>query len=192
MGSIESKSKSADISTNKPAEQQENGHVKANGDAPTKQNGDAVPSNGSAESPAEAAESGEAIESAPPANGDSKPEDPPGKQAKKKKRFSFKNLKFGNNPFRKTKKDQAPGEETPADEGATGSPQEPEIKDGAVEAAPEATPENGECETAAPSSDTIEEVQPEAAALPPTEDSPKPVESEASTEAPSEPQKQEE
>ncbi|XP_018422041.1 PREDICTED: MARCKS-related protein [Nanorana parkeri] len=68
---------------------------------------------------------GETIEQAPPANGDSKPEEPPGKQGKKKK-FSFK--KPFKLPFRKNKKEAvaAAAEESPAaeEEAAADSPKE--------------------------------------------------------------------
>ncbi|KAM4794867.1 MARCKS-related protein [Rhinophrynus dorsalis] len=203
MGSHESKSKSVDITTSKAVDQQENGHVKTNGDAaakqngdslPTqngdpavKQNGDAAPSNGSAEPVPEKDTSGEVIESAP-ANGDAKPEEPPGKNGKKK-RFSFKKLKLGGNPFRKNKKEQAAVEETPAEE--AGSPKADDANPPA-----EVKSDAEEPETASAHEEPVPEVattvQSESADVPPPEETPKPTESDPSTEPPAEPQKQEE
>lgn len=128
MGSIESKNQSAETATASKSAEQENGHVKTNGDAVQKPNGDATAAdaaatNGSAEPVTEEAGTGETIEQAPPANGDAKPEEPPGKQGKKKK-FSFK--KPFKLPFRKNKKEAAAAaaEESPAGEEAAPAAEE--------------------------------------------------------------------
>lgn len=193
MGSTESKSQSADTAASKTADQQENnGHVKVNGDTLPKTNGDTAAANGSAEPVTEEAGSGEAIEQAPPANGEAKPEEPPGKQAKKK-RFSFKkNLKL---PFRKNKKEAAAAEAPPAGEEAAAPKQEEEAAaDKPVESTPEnaaepASPaENPKPESAAPAEEAA--AQPEPVVTPP-EQAPQSEESVPSTETPTEPQKEE-
>lgn len=194
MGSTESKSQSADTAASKTADQQENnGHVKVNGDTLPKTNGDTAAANGSAEPVTEEAGSGEAIEQAPPANGEAKPEEPPGKQAKKK-RFSFKkNLKL---PFRKNKKEAAAAEAPPAGEEAAAPKQEEEeaAADKPVESTPEnaaepASPaENPKPESAAPAEEAA--AQPEPVVTPP-EQAPQSEESVHSTETPTEPQKEE-
>ncbi|XP_069613142.1 MARCKS-related protein [Ranitomeya imitator] len=161
MGSTESKSQSADTAASKPADQQENGHVKTNGDTLPKTNGDAAAANGSAEPVTEEVGSGETIEQAPPTNGEAKPEEPPGKAAKKKI-FSFKkNIKL---PFRKPKKEAPPAGEEAA---APKPEEEPKLAEATSE-----TPEPAE----------------EAAASP--EQTPQSEESVPSTEAPAEPQKE--
>lgn len=188
MGSTESKNQSADTAASKTADQQENGHVKENGDTLPKTNGDTAAANGSAEPVTEEAGSGETIEQAPPANGEAKPEEPPGKQTKKK-RFSFKkNLKL---PFRKTKKEAAAAEAPPAGEEAAAPKQEEEAKP--VEPTPEnaepASPEeNPNPESAAPAEEAA--AQPEPVVTPP-EQAPQSEESVPSTETPTEPQKEE-
>ncbi|XP_056412508.1 MARCKS-related protein [Hyla sarda] len=200
MGSTESKSQSADTAASKTAEQQENGHVKANGDTLPKTNGDTAAANGSAEPVTEEAGSGETIEQAPPANGEAKPEEPPGKQAKKK-RFSFKkNFKL---PFRKTKKDAAAEEAPPAGEeaAATATPEQEEAAAPAADAKPvESTSDNAEPASPAeePSPEAAAPVPAEEAAAPqpeevvsPPEQTPQSEESVPSTEAPTEPQKEE-
>ncbi|KAG8588030.1 hypothetical protein GDO81_005855 [Engystomops pustulosus] len=188
MGSTESKSQSAETAVSKTAEQ-ENGHVKANGDPAPKTNGEPAAANGSAEPVTEEAGSGETIEQAPPANGETKPEEPPGKQAKKK-RFSFKkNFKL---PFRKTKKDAAAAEAPPAGDEDTAPKQEEEAAKPA-----ESTPENADAsspaenpnpEAAAPAEEAA--VQPEEPVTAP-EQTPQSDESVPSTETPAEPQKEE-
>ncbi|XP_072274294.1 MARCKS-related protein [Pyxicephalus adspersus] len=180
MGSIESKNQNAETATANKAAEQENGHVKTNGDAVQKPNGDAAAANGSAEPVPEEAGSGETIEQAPPANGDAKPEEPPGKQGKKKK-FSFK--KPFKLPFRKNKKEAAAAEESPATEEA------PSPKEENVAPAEEPQTENVAEEASAPenTSTTPEEApenQPEPA---PTEQS----EPQPSTEPTPEPPKEE-
>ncbi|XP_053560801.1 MARCKS-related protein [Bombina bombina] len=192
MGSLESKRPVAEAVTSKEGEQQENGHVKTIGDAaPQKQNGDTVPSNGSAEPVSPEVGSGETIEPASPVNGESKPEEPPGKQSKKKKRFSFKKtFKLGGNPFRKPKKEQPATEETAAgDEAAAPT---------AEEATPAVEPETAPAEAeSAPAQDDLKKESTEAAVPPetttetPPEETPKPVESTPTTEPPSEALKQE-
>ncbi|XP_075706598.1 MARCKS-related protein [Rhinoderma darwinii] len=190
MGSTASKSQSADITTSKTAEQQENGHVKAsNGDTLPKTNGDAAAANGSAEPITEEAGSGEIIEQAPPTNGEAKPEEPPGKQAKKK-RFSFKkNFKL---PFRKTKKDAAAVEAPSAGEDTAAPTQEEEstkpVESSAENAEPASPAENPDPESAAPAEEAA--AQPEPAVTPP-EQTPQSEESVPSTETPTEPQKEE-
>uniref|UniRef100_A0A8C5LY88 Uncharacterized protein n=1 Tax=Leptobrachium leishanense TaxID=445787 RepID=A0A8C5LY88_9ANUR len=178
MGSLESKNRGANterISKDAVAEQQENGHVKANGDAPAKENGDPAPSNGSAESAPEDVISPEA---APSANGDPKPEDPSGK-ATKKKRFSFK--KQFKLPFRsKTKKEAA---ESPSAKEEESSPPEAQAEPVVVEA--EAT-EKPTPEAEVPPSDATD-AQPEPAT---PEETPKPAESAPTTEPTTEPQKE--
>ncbi|KAG9492801.1 MARCKS-related protein [Eleutherodactylus coqui] len=180
MGSTESKGQSADTAASKTAEQQENGHVKANGDTLPKTNGDAA--NGSAEPVTEEAASAETIEQAPPANGEAKPEEPPGKEAKKK-RFSFKkNFKL---PFRKSKgKDAEAVEAPPAGEEAAPAAKEEEPAQPA-----ESTSESAE-PAAAPAEETAAAVQPEPVVTPP-EQTPQSEEAVPSTETPPEPQKEE-
>ncbi|XP_007444030.1 myristoylated alanine-rich C-kinase substrate-like [Python bivittatus] len=109
---------------------QENGHVKINGDVSPKADGEASSLNGSgsAEAPKEPAKaeagSGDAIEPAPVAEGEAKPDGAAqgatSKQTpKKKKRFSFKkSFKLSGISFRKAKKEagdasaaSSPGEE---------------------------------------------------------------------------------
>ncbi|XP_070620010.1 MARCKS-related protein [Erythrolamprus reginae] len=125
---------------------QENGHVKINGDVSPKADGEVGSMNGSgsAEAPKELAKaevgSGDAIEPAPVAEGEAKPDGAATKQTpKKKKRFSFKkSFKLSGISFRKAKKEAAaasPGEEQPAKAEAT------EAEDQPAAAAP---PEEGE------------------------------------------------
>lgn len=190
MGSLESKSRSADTAaaSKDVAEQQENGHVKTNGDAPAKENGEAAPSNGSAEPAPEDVISAEAVSSA---NGDPKPEEPPGKAAKKK-RFSFK--KQFKLPFRnKTKKEEtaAAAEAPPADEAAA-SPKEESSPP--VETAEPVTVESAPTEEkpvpdAEVSPSDATDAQPEPAAVC-TEEPSKPAESAPTTEPTTELQKE--
>ncbi|XP_073408085.1 MARCKS-related protein [Dendrobates tinctorius] len=177
MGSTESKSQSADTAASKAADQQENGHVKTNGDTLPKTNGDAAAANGAAEPVTEEAGAGETIEQAPPTNGEAKPEEPPGKAAKKKI-FSFKkNLKL---PFRKTKKEAAAAEAPPAGEEAA-APNTEEEPAKPVESTSESTEPAETPEPAAPAAEEAAEP-----AVTPPEQTPQ---SEASsTEAPTEPQ----
>ncbi|KAM3934018.1 MARCKS-related protein [Leptodactylus fuscus] len=189
MGSTESKSQSADTAASKTEEQQENGHVKTNGDTVPKTNGDTAAANGSAELVTEEAGSGEIIEQAPPANGETKPEEPPGKQAKKK-RFSFKkNFKL---PFRKTKKDAAPVDATP-DEAATPKQEEEEptkTAEPTAESAEPASPAEKPEDEAAAGGEEAAAAQPEAVETAP-EQTPQSEESVPSTETTAEPQKEE-
>ncbi|XP_077152126.1 MARCKS-related protein [Ranitomeya variabilis] len=180
MGSTESKSQNADTAASKPADQQENGHVKTNGDTLPKTNGDAAAANGSAEPVTEEVGSGETIEQAPPTNGEAKPEEPPGKAAKKKI-FSFKkNLKL---PFRKTKKEAAAAEAPPAGEEAA-APKSEEEPGKPAESTSETTEPAETPEPAAPAEEAAEP----ATASP--EQTPQSEESVPSTEAPTEPQKE--
>ncbi|XP_063810340.1 MARCKS-related protein [Pseudophryne corroboree] len=186
MGGIESKSQSTETAASK-AEEQENGHVKTNGDTLQKPNGDTAAANGSAEPVTEEVVPGETIEQAPPTNGDAKPEEPPGKQAKKK-RFSFK--KPFKLPFRKNKKEAA--EEAPAG-GEAASPKEetaPEPKAEDPVADSSNPPENPPVEAAAapPAEEVAAQAEP---AEPPQEQSPQIAEPTPSTESPAEPQKEE-
>ncbi|XP_075051321.1 MARCKS-related protein [Mixophyes fleayi] len=190
MGSIESKNQNTDNEVVKE-EQQENGHVKTNGDAVQKSNEDTAAANGSAEPVTEEVGSGETIEQAPPANGDAKPEEPPGKQAKKK-RFSFK--KPFKLPFRKTKKEAEAAQETPAGDEAA-SPKEDIAKESAeskaedVVVAESTTPaENPTPEPAIPAEEAAAEAEP--VEMPP-EQTPQSAEPNPSTETPTEPQKEE-
>ncbi|XP_013917236.1 PREDICTED: MARCKS-related protein [Thamnophis sirtalis] len=116
---------------------QENGHVKVNGDVSPKADGEVSSLNGSGsvEAPKELAKaemgSGDAIEPAPVAEGEAKPDGAAStKQTpKKKKRFSFKkSFKLSGISFRKAKKEAG-------DVSATSSPsEEQQVKAEAAEA----------------------------------------------------------
>ncbi|XP_069751161.1 MARCKS-related protein 1-B [Narcine bancroftii] len=102
---------------------QENGHVKTNGDvSPSKADGDvatAPPADGTASASSMKETSGDAIEPAPPAEGEAAKtqhtQTP--KKKKKKKTLSFKSFKLGKMSFKKTKKTEA-AESSPVEEKA--------------------------------------------------------------------------
>lgn len=157
---------------------QENGHVKVNGDVSPKADGEVSSLNGSgsAEAPKELAKaemgSGDAIEPAPVAEGEAKPDGAASANAskqtpKKKKRFSFKkSFKLSGISFRKAKKEAG-------DASAASSPsEEQQGKAEAVEAEDQsatAATEEGEQASAPQEETAATEETPAAASAPDNE-----------------------
>ncbi|XP_078279308.1 MARCKS-related protein 1-B isoform X2 [Rhinoraja longicauda] len=93
-------------STLAKSKQQENGHVKINGDAsPTGETVVAAATGGDCAAEAGKESPGDGIEPAPPAEGETKAETP---KKKKKKILSFKTFKLGKMSFKRGRRGEAP------------------------------------------------------------------------------------